>query len=123
MKDYPKTMKVDDVEYVRKDAVKQTAQKLNGLEYCIIRTYSAGCFAGYVKSEEGKEATILNARRLWYWDGAATLSQIAMEGVNKPDNCKFAMEVNSIRLKDVIEITPATEEARLNIQSVKEWKQ
>ena len=122
MKDYPKTMKVDDVEYVRKDAVKQTAQKFNGLEYCIIRTYSAGVFAGYVKEEKGKEATILNARRLWYWSGAASLSQLAMEGVKKPDNCKFAMEVGELRLKEVIEIIPATEEARLNIQSVKEWK-
>jgi hypothetical protein len=122
MKDSPKVIKIDNIEYVAKDSIKQMAKKLDGLDYCIIRTYSAGCFAGYVKERDGQEATILNARRLWYWDGAASLSQLAMEGVNKPENCKFAMEVEEIILTNVIEIIKATEEARENINDVFVWK-
>ena len=56
--------------------------------YVIVRTYSAGVFAGTLEFHDGKEVTLSNARRLWYWDGAATLSQLAMEGVSKPQNSK-----------------------------------
>lgn len=37
-----------------------------------------------------------NARRLWYWDGAASISQIAVDGVSKPENCKFPESVSEI---------------------------
>ena len=121
MKNYPETIMVDDQKYVGED-VKKPAKKLEGMDYCIIRTYSAGCFAGYVQEREGQEATIINARRLWYWDGAASLSQLAMEGVNKPENCKFAMEVDEVILTNVIEVIKATEEARRNINQVPVWK-
>ena len=123
MKNYPESMMVDDIKYVRADAIKEPAKKLDGMDYCIIRTYSAGVFAGYLKERDGQEAVILNARRLWYWDGAATLSQIAMEGVKKPQNCKFAMEVDEVILTNVIEIIKATEEARENINKVPVWKE
>ena len=90
-------------------------------EYVIVRTYSAGVFAGELKSKEGKEVKLLKARRLWYWDGAASLSQLAMEGVSKPQNCKFPREVDSIILTEVIEIIQSSEEARTNIAAVPIW--
>jgi hypothetical protein len=114
-------IKIDDVEYIKKDSY-QPAEKLDGLDYCIIRTYSAGVFAGYLNKREGKEVELLKARRIWYWDGAASLSQLAVDGVNKPENCKFAMEVESIILTEAIEIISATEKARLSIKNVKIWK-
>jgi hypothetical protein len=120
MKDSPKTIKIDNIEYVPKDEY-TPAKKLNGLDYVIIRTYSAGVFAGYLKARDGKEVELLNARRIWYWDGAASLSQLAMEGTNKPSNCKFAMPVNKIELTEAIEIIECSEEARLNIESVPNW--
>jgi len=123
MKNYPETMMVDDQKYVRSDSVKQPAKKLDGMDYCIVRTYSAGVFAGYIKEREGQEAVVLNARRLWYWSGAASLSQLAMEGVKNPSECKFAMEVNEVILTNVIEVIKATEEARENIADVNIWKE
>lgn len=42
--------------------------------YKIVRTYSAGVFAGEIESRNGREVVMKNARRLWYWDGAASLS-------------------------------------------------
>jgi hypothetical protein len=93
----------------------------NAMEYVVIRTYSAGAFAGFLKSRNGKEVELLEARRLWYWDGACSLSQLAKEGVKKPNDCKFAMPIDII-LTEVIEIIKATEEARINIQEVAIWK-
>lgn len=123
MKDYPNTMKVDDVEYIRADKVKTKAEPLEGMPYVIVRTYSAGVFAGYLESREGQEVVLRNARRLWYWEGAATLSQLAEEGVKKPDECKFPQEVSRVELLQVIEILDATEEAKESINNVKIWKE
>lgn len=120
----PKTITIDGVEYVPADSVtKKDAKKLDGLPYMIVRTYSAGVFAGYLKSREGKEGVILNARRLWYWDGAASLSQLSQEGVKNPENCKFPQEVPEVILTEIIEVLPCTEAARLSIAAVKIWKQ
>ena len=87
----------------------------------IVRTYSAGVFAGTLKSRDGKEVVLTNVRRLWYWDGAASLSQLAMEGVSKPENCKFPCEVEEILLTEAIEILPLTAKAKASIDGVKVW--
>lgn len=96
--------------------------KTEGLEYIMVRTNSAGVFAGYLKSKEGKEVVLQNARRLWYWDGAASLSQLAMEGTTKPDKCKFPCEVNEIILTEAIEIIKTTVKAKKSIDGVPIWK-
>ena len=44
--------------------------------WVIVRTYSAGCFAGRLKSRRGQDVVLTEARRLWYWAGAATLSEL-----------------------------------------------
>jgi len=91
-------------------------------QYVIVRTYSAGVFAGYLKSRKEKEAELTRARRLWYWKGAASLSQLAMEGVKCPDECKFPCEAELVFLTEVIEILLCTEVARKNINEVPIWK-
>jgi hypothetical protein len=114
---------LDGVSYVRED-LKQSAiaEKFNGMEYKIVRTYSTGVFAGYVESRNGEEVKMVMARRLWYWDGAASLSQIAISGVTKPQNCKFAIPV-SVTLLQAIEILDVTAEAKENIEKVAIWVQ
>lgn len=91
-------------------------------EYKIVRTFSAGVFFGKIESRNGKEVVLRDARRLWYWDGAASLSQLAMEGVKKPENCKFPCAVNRVELLEVIEILDTTEECKKSIDSVKIWE-
>lgn len=115
---------VDGVEYVRADSIQNNAlaTELNGMPCCMVRTYSAGVFAGYLESREGKEATLRNARRIWYWDGAASLSQLATDGTSKPENCKFPCPVDSVTLTEVIEIIPITERAKKSIEEVAVWK-
>lgn len=113
-------IEVNGKKYVLKTTTK--AKSLKGKEYVIARTYSAGVFAGYLDKRMGKEATLLNARRLWYWDGASSLSQLSVDGVSKPQNCKFPVEVERVDLMEVVEILPCTEKARLSIAGVKVWQ-
>lgn len=91
-------------------------------KYVIVRGDRSGVFAGELSSQNGREVVLNNCRRLWYWDGAASISQIAMEGVSKPRNCKFTMTVGEIAILDAIEIIPATAEAEANIKAVPVWK-
>lgn len=92
------------------------------MKYVIVRTYSAGVFAGELESRNGQEVVMRNARRLWYWEGAASLSQLAMEGVKLPDKCKFPCEVDRVELLQAIEILDVTDEARKSIKEVPVWQ-
>ena len=120
----PTTIKFDEVEYIRADSIESLdrAKEWEGLQYCMVRTYSAGVFAGYVESRDGKEATLRNARRMWSWQGAASLSQLATDGTSCPDKCKFPCAVDSILLTGVIEIIPITNKAAKSIEGVPTWK-
>jgi hypothetical protein len=91
--------------------------------YVIVRTYSAGVFAGELVSRNGKEVVMKNARRLWYWSGAASLSQLAVEGSCKPLECKFPCEVSRIELTEAIEILDVSPKAKESIKGVPVWKQ
>jgi hypothetical protein len=92
-------------------------------KYCIVRADKAGVFAGTLISREGQEAILKDARRIWYWDGAASLSQLATDGTSKPDNCKFPCEVKIVLLTGVGEIIPCTAKARKSIKEVKVWEE
>lgn len=91
-------------------------------KYCIVRTYSAGVFAGTVVTREGKEVTLTGARRIWYWTGAASLSQLAVDGTSKPNECKFPVEVPEVLVTEAVEIIPCTDRARQSIRQVPVWK-
>jgi hypothetical protein len=100
----------------------QNEQVAADQSYYLIRTYSAGVHFGQIKSRNGKEVTLVNTRRIWYWSGAATLSQMALSGVSKPENCKFSVMLPEIILTEAIEIIPCSVAAQENILGVKEWK-
>lgn len=112
---------IDGIKYVKENKL-QKAESLNGMEYVIIRTCSAGVFAGYLESRKDKEVCLRKARRIWFWDGAASLSQLAVDGTCKPENCKFPCEVDKIELTEAIEIIYCNEKARKSIQGVKIWE-
>ncbi len=124
MKQEINEVEINGVNYVRKDSItsKEPAAQVHGMEYVIVRTYSAGVFAGYLKSHEGKEVVLLNARRLWYWKGAASLSQLSEEGVKHPNDCKFPCEVACVTLIEAVEILAVTRAAQDSIAGVPVWK-
>lgn len=96
-------------------------KKKNADKYYIVRTFSAGVFAGNIKSRNGQEVIMTNARRLWYWSGAASLSQLAVDGTSSPQNCKFPVKVPEVVLLQVIEIIPMSEKAKASIDAVPVW--
>jgi len=111
---------LNGVVYVPKE--NDLAEKfIDGLDYKIVRTRSAGAFAGYIKTRSGMETVVIKARRLWYWKGAASLSQLAVDGVSCPDECKFPVEVSSITLTETIEILDVSAKAQKSIAEVKVW--
>ena len=88
----------------------------------IIRGDRSGVFFGTLVEKEGTEVKLENCRRIWYWSGANSISQLAVDGVTRPSDCKFTLTVSEIVITDVIEIIPCTDKAIANIEGVKEWK-
>jgi len=75
----------------------------------IVRTYSAGVHFGTLEKLEGKNATLSNTRRIWYWEGAFTLSAIALNGLSKKSKLSVAIPENL--LTEAIEVIPVSEKA------------
>ncbi len=122
MKQSINELEINGTVYVQKDSVSQKAESKDGMPYVMIRTYSAGVHCGYLKRREGKEVELLDSIRIWKWSGAASLSQLAMEGSNDQSNCKFGTPITtSLVLTEAIEVIEMTETAKKNIQSVKSW--
>lgn len=94
----------------------------NQTQKFIVRGDRSGVFYGEIEERNGGEIKIRNVRCLWYWDGAATLLQLAAEGTKVADGCKFTMTVDSLEILDAIEIIPCTDKAIESIEGVAEWK-
>ncbi len=119
-------IEVNGVKYVPKDSVNDLspAPKADGLEYVLVRTFSAGVHVGYLKERNGKEVQLLNARRLWSWSGANELSQLANLGLTDPSNSgnKFSVPSAFLTLTEAIEIHTVSAIAKKSIDKVVLWK-
>lgn len=116
-------IEINGEAYVKKSSIKDSSVPVkDGMKYVIVRTYSAGVFAGFLESRVGQEVVMRQARRIFYWDGAASLSQLAINGTTKPQNCKFPEAVDRVELLQAIEILDCTTAAKKSIESVGIWK-
>lgn len=92
----------------------------------IIRSIEAGVFYGTLEekndTQTGIEVKLSNCRRMWYWEGAATLSQLSQEGTKFPDKCQFTVVVPEIIIEKVVEILPCSDIAAKSIEEVPVWK-
>lgn len=98
-----------------------------GLQYqigekVIIRTYSAGVWYGTLSQKEGKEVVLTDARRLWRWWAAESisLSGVAVYGI-KQDKSQIAPKIDGVWL-EAIEILPTTKDAQKSIEGAKDAK-
>lgn len=94
---------------------------MKNLEKVIVRGDRSGVFFGELESRNGREVKLRNCRRLWYWDGACSISELAVNGTARPGNCKFTVVVDSIEILDAIEVIPCTEKAIQSIENVEIW--
>ena len=91
---------------------------------CIVRCYGAGVFFGEVKEvtsdANGLNVRLANARKVWYWDGAAAVEQLSQEGCN--DSSKITVAVPELVVANAVQIIPCSDKAIANIEAKKEWK-
>ena len=109
-----KNITIDGVEYA---PVNPTPTE----DWVLVRSRDAGVFVGIYESEDGNTVVLSDARRIWYWEGAATLSELATEGTSQPDGCKFPAAVPGIAVLGVCEIIRMTTKAVESIRSVPVW--
>lgn len=89
---------------------------------CIIRCTNAGVFFGTVDAvEDGYAVKLSNVRKLWYWEGAAAVEELAVNGVKNPGNCKFTLVVSSMVVTEAVQIIPVTGKAADSLEAVKDW--
>ena len=88
----------------------------------IVRCDRSGVFFGEISERNGREVTMQNVRCLWYWSGAASLLQLANDGVTQPSSCKFTVTVPELILLDAVEIIPCSAKACCSINGVETWK-
>lgn len=96
--------------------------KIDTNKYYIVRGSASGVFFGIINYQDGKEVQMSDVRCIWYWDGAASIVELSINGTKKPRNCKFTVRVEELTITDVIEIIPCSEEAAAIIKAVKEWE-
>ena len=101
---------------------KEDNMKIDTNKYYIVRGDRSGVFFGRINYQDGKEVQMNDVRCIWYWDGAASIVELAQNGVKYPEKCKFTVTVEELTIIDAIEIIPCTEEATAIIKAVEEWK-
>ena len=88
-------------------------------KYVVIRTYSAGVHCGTLVSQKGKEVLLKNARRIWQWIGAFTLSEVSQRGISAG---RVSCTVPMIVLTEAIEIIPCSVEGKKSLLTIAEYK-
>ena len=90
---HPKTMKIDDVEYVRADSVCKP-HEVDGLRYAIVRSRDQGVMSGFVESINGRCVKLIQARQIWRYDSTFVLPDIAEHGFRNASNCKLSVPMS-----------------------------
>jgi hypothetical protein len=88
-------------------------------KYVVVRTYSAGVEVGELVERKDKEVTLANSRKIWQWQGAFTLHEIAVSGVGK--GTRMSVEVSKAIVTEAIEVLTCTEEAEKNLREFKAY--
>lgn len=91
-------------------------------QYYIVRCDRAGVFFGQIKERTENEVVMTNVRKLWYWDGACAVEQLAVDGTTKPKSCQFTVTVDEMSVMNPVQIIPCTDKAVKSIKAVAEWK-
>ena len=87
---------------------------------CIVRSNMAGVFFGEVQEIEGSQVLIKNARKIWRWNGANTVEDIANTGVLSVS--KVTVMVDLVLIEKFEQIIPCTEFAITNLTNQPAWK-
>ena len=76
-------------------------------------------FSGVVDKIDGQTAHLKDARRIHYWDGAASLSLLATDGQASPHNCRFPCTQSMKLLPSDRALFRSPDKAKASIEGVK----
>lgn len=96
--------------------------KINENQFYVVRTTNAGVFFGKIKEASHDEVTMTEVRKIWHWEGACAVEQLAMDGTKRPNDCKFTVIVPEMTVMDPIQIIPCTEKAAASLAGVAVWQ-
>lgn len=96
--------------------------KINENQFYIVRTTNAGVFFGKIKEKSADEITMTEVRKIWHWEGACAVEQLAMDGTKRPDGCKFTVVVPEMTIANPIQIILCTEKATASLAGVAVWQ-
>lgn len=120
----PKVISIDGVDYIRKDdIVSSPGYNTDGLPCVIVSCGSngGGIHFGFLKSKVGDQVVLVGSRRVQYWNGAASISEMAVRGVSKPQDCRFGPITPEITLPHIVELIPISTKAQANLFGVAVW--
>jgi hypothetical protein len=86
--------------------------------YFIVRGTDSGVFFASGIERTGTEVTMGWSRMIHYWEGAAALSQVSIDGIRSGRVC---VPVEGRIVLDICEIIPCTDAAAENLLAQKEW--
>lgn len=89
-------------------------------QYYIVRAEKAGVFFGKIKERKGDEVTMTDVRKIWEWQGACAVEQIAVDGVS--EKSRLTLTVREMVVLGVCQIISCTEKATKNLLAIKDWK-
>jgi hypothetical protein len=89
-------------------------------EYFIVRGRDSGVFFARDYEQTGTEVKMGWSRMIHYWEGAAALSQVAVDGIGSGRVC---VQVWGRIVLDACEIIPCTGEAAANLLAQPEWRE
>ena len=112
----------------KKDSRLNEEESTNNIDDCvlgkkvIIRTYSAGVFFGELFKKSGNEVILKNARRLYSWKAAEsiTLQAVALHGIN--ENGSRIVEAVPYQWMEAIEIIPCSKKSIDSLEGAKNAK-
>ena len=90
--------------------------------YSIIRSDRFGIYFAEVKSQTEKTIVLQNARNIHYWNGAASVLQLATDPTNLRSNTRITMSVDTLSITDTVMVIPCTKVAEDFLKAFPVWK-
>lgn len=91
-------------------------------KYYIVRSNEAGVFFGKICKRNDHEVEMTDVRKVYYWDGACAVEELAINGTKKPYNCKLTVIVPEMIIANPIQIIPCSDTAISILSEIPVWK-
>jgi hypothetical protein len=92
------------------------------MSYSIIRSDRFGVYFAEVKEQTETKIVLKNARNIHYWEGAASVLQIANDPTKLKSSTRITVSVDELSITDNVMVIPCTEVAEKFLKEFPVWK-